>query len=80
MITLEQCRAARGLIDWSREQLSEASKVSHRSIVDFERGAREPREITKAALRAAFEAAGIEFLENGQIASGAGVAFKAPDA
>jgi ribosome-binding protein aMBF1 (putative translation factor) len=66
MITSAQCRAARALVDWSREELSENSKVSHRSIVDFERGAREPREVTKDALRRALEAAGVQFIpQNG---------------
>ncbi|WP_245467632.1 MULTISPECIES: helix-turn-helix transcriptional regulator [unclassified Mesorhizobium] len=74
MLTSAQCRAARALVDWSREMLSERSKVSHRSIVDFERGAREPRVLTKEALARALEAAGVEFIpENG---GGAGVRLK----
>jgi transcriptional regulator with XRE-family HTH domain len=64
---MAQCRAARALIDWSREQLAKASKVGLRTIVDFERGAREPREITKDALRRALESAGVIFVdENGE--------------
>ena len=76
---MAQCRAARSLIDWSREQLAEASKVGQRTIVDFERGAREPREITKDALRRALESAGVIFVEeNGE---GPGVRLrKAPQA
>ncbi|MBR3190451.1 helix-turn-helix transcriptional regulator [Bosea sp. (in: a-proteobacteria)] len=74
MLTSPQCRAARALIDWSREQLAEASKVSLRTIVDFERGARQPRELTLAALRAALEVAGVIFVpENGE---GAGVRLR----
>jgi transcriptional regulator with XRE-family HTH domain len=74
MLTSPQCRAARALIDWSREQLAEASKVSLRTIVDFERGARQPRELTLDALRAALEAAGVIFVpENGE---GAGVRLR----
>ena len=63
MITEAQCRAARALIGWSREQLAEASKVGLRTIVDFERSARDPREVTNDALRRALEAAGVEFIE-----------------
>ncbi|AZG76286.1 helix-turn-helix domain-containing protein [Methylocystis rosea] len=63
MLTQAQCRAARALIDWSREQLADASKVGLRTIVDFERSARDPREVTKDALRRALEAAGVEFIE-----------------
>lgn len=74
MITAAQCRAARALVELSREELAERSRVSHRSIVDFERGAREPREATKAALHAALQAAGVEFIsENG---GGAGVRLR----
>lgn len=74
MLTAAQCRAARALIDWSRDGLADGSKVALRTIVDFERGAREPREATKAALRAALENAGVEFIpENG---GGAGVRLR----
>lgn len=67
MITPAQCRAARALLDWPREALAEASKVGLRTLIDFERGAREPREITRDALRRAFEAAGVIFIdENGE--------------
>ena len=74
MLTAAQCRAARALIEWSRESLAEASHVALRTIVDFERGAREPRDATLAALRRALEAAGVIFIEgNGD---GPGVKLK----
>lgn len=67
MITAAQSRAARALIAWAREDLASASKVALRTIVDFERGAREPREVTKDALRRALESAGVIFVaENGE--------------
>ncbi len=66
MIIPAQSKAARALIDWSREDLAEASKVSVRTVVDFERGARRPIPATLAAIRAALESAGVEFIpENG---------------
>jgi transcriptional regulator with XRE-family HTH domain len=69
-----QSRAARALIGWSREDLAKASNVSLRTIVDFERAAREPHAATLSALRLALEAAGVEFIsENG---GGAGVRLK----
>jgi transcriptional regulator with XRE-family HTH domain len=75
VITPDQCRAARALLDWSREQLAEASKVAHRTIVDFERGARAPRNATLDVLHRTFEAAGVQFIpENG---GGAGVRWAA---
>jgi transcriptional regulator with XRE-family HTH domain len=77
MLTSEQCRAARGLIDWSREKLAEASMVSHRTIVDFERGARDPREVTKGALRRALEAEGVIFqADKEMVMGGPGVRLK----
>ncbi len=65
MLTPAQCRAARALIEWSREDLAAASKAGVRTIIDFERGAREPREITKQALQSAFERAGVTFPGDG---------------
>jgi hypothetical protein len=47
--------------------LAAASKVAARTVVDFERGARQPIHSTLAAIRAAFEAAGVIFVdENGE--------------
>jgi transcriptional regulator with XRE-family HTH domain len=65
-ISAAQCRAARALIDWSREALAEASRVGLRTLVDFERGARKPRDVTLDALRRALEAAGVEFTNGDQ--------------
>ncbi|RWN42599.1 MAG: transcriptional regulator [Mesorhizobium sp.] len=77
MLTSAQCRAARALMEWSRDQLADASKVAVRTIVDFERSAREPREVTKEALRRALEAAGVVFLSDGDcVEGGAGVRLK----
>lgn len=74
MLTDAQCRAGRALLDWSRDDLARESSVGLRTIVDFERGAREPRRLTQEALRRALEAAGVEFIpENG---GGAGVRLK----
>lgn len=74
MLRPEQCRAARALLDWSREQLATASQVAHRTIVDFERGARDPRQTTLDEIRRALEAAGVIFVaENGE---GPGVRLK----
>lgn len=66
MLTSSQCRGARAMLEWSRATLAEASQVSERTIVDFERGARAPQASTKLALRTAFAKAGVEFIdENG---------------
>ena len=75
-ITPRQCRAARVLIDWSREQLAGASKVGLRTLVDFERGARAPRNVTVDAIRSALEGGGVVFVDaNGE---GSGVRLRKP--
>ncbi|TNC16503.1 helix-turn-helix transcriptional regulator [Methylobacterium terricola] len=74
LISGPQCRAARALLDWSREDLAEASKVSRAAIADFEAGKRQVRERTVDDIREAFEKAGLEFIpENG---GGAGIRFR----
>ncbi len=65
-ISPAQCRAARAMLDLDQRQLAMAAQVAHRTLVDFERSARTPHARTLAAIRAALEAAGVEFIpENG---------------
>ena len=66
MITPAQCRAARGLLDWSQQQLADAARVGISTVRQFEGGEREPRHATLDVIRRAFEAAGVIFVdENG---------------
>lgn len=76
MITREQCRAARGLLDWSQSRLAEAASVGLSTIRQFEGGTRQPIPNNLAAIRAAIEAAGVQFLAGGQAATGNGVALR----
>lgn len=74
MITSAQCRAARGLIDWSQQQLADAAKVGVVTVRQFEGGGSQPRNATLDVIRRALEAAGVEFIaENG---GGAGVRLR----
>ena len=74
MLQPAQCRAARALIDWSREQLSQVSSVELQTIQDFEKKLQEPSEDAKQRIRHALEEAGVVFIpENG---GGAGVRLK----
>jgi len=58
----------------SQTQLAELASVSRQTVVDFERGARTPYPNNLDAIRAALEAAGVEFIaENGR---GAGVRLR----
>ena len=56
-----QVRAARGMLNWSRDRLSAESGVPKRTLAGFEGGETAPRAGTIDAIRAAFEAAGVEF-------------------
>lgn len=65
-ISAAQIRAARGLIDWTRDDLSKASGVTVRTLARIESSQTLPRKATLAALFSALEAAGVEFIpENG---------------
>ena len=62
MITASQCRAARGLLDWTQKDLAEKSRIGIVTIRQFEGGKTEPMHATMVVLKRAFEAAGVEFL------------------
>jgi transcriptional regulator with XRE-family HTH domain len=66
MITPAQCRAARGLVDLSQQQLADAAKVGVVTVRQFEAGAAQPRNATAEVIQRALEAAGVEFTNGGQ--------------
>lgn len=70
VITPAQIRAARALIGWKQTDLAAASGVSEISIKNIERGATDPRSSTVGAMQAAFERAGVVFLDPGDIRDG----------
>lgn len=74
VLSSEQCRAARAMLDWSREDLAAKSGVSRPTLADFETAKRKPYDRTLSDIRHTFEAAGLEFIpENG---GGAGIRFR----
>ena len=74
MITREQTRAARALIDWQQERLSTAAGIGLSTVKDFESGKRTPHQRNLTAIQQALVTAGIEFIaENG---GGAGVRLR----
>ena len=76
LLTASQCRAARGLLDWTQQELADAAHVGVATVRLFEGEGRETRYATLAVLRRALELAGIEFIEeNG---TGEGVQFRKP--
>jgi transcriptional regulator with XRE-family HTH domain len=64
--TPDQCRAARGLVGWSQDQLASAAKVAKATIANFELGKRTPYDRTLDDLVAALESAGVEFTNGDQ--------------
>ncbi len=62
MISIEQIRAARALLDLNQEELAKAAGLSLRTLNTLERAVVAPRMETLRALQAVLEARGIEFL------------------
>ena len=60
-ITPSQCRAARAAIGWEQRELAERAAVSRTTLVSFEKGTSIPHVNNLAAMRRAFEAAGVVF-------------------
>lgn len=70
MISKEQCRAARGWLDWSQGDLAERAKVNRKTVADFERGVSVPHDRTLRDIQLALEAGGVEFFFDGVMAVG----------
>ncbi|TWI46856.1 helix-turn-helix protein [Pseudomonas duriflava] len=62
-----QYAAARVLLGWSREELSERTNVSAKAIALFEQGKSTPRGASLDAFDAAFYLEGVTLPENGEI-------------
>jgi transcriptional regulator with XRE-family HTH domain len=74
MINSAQCRAGRGLLAWSQQQLADAAGIGVVTVHQLEAGTSEPRRATLEVIKRAFENAGVEFIdENG---GGPGVRLK----
>ncbi|WP_238271990.1 helix-turn-helix domain-containing protein [Methylobacterium cerastii] len=74
VLSSAQCRAARAMLGWSREDLAEKSGVSRPTLADFETDKRKPYDRTLADIQRTLETAGLEFIpENG---GGAGIRFR----
>ena len=76
MITSAQIRAARAMLDWSREVLSKNAGVGISALMRLEASDGVPSGNIKTfeSVQKAFESAGIEFI--GTSESGAGVRWK----
>jgi transcriptional regulator with XRE-family HTH domain len=78
MITSEQCRMARGALNWTVETLARAAHVGEATIRRFEQNRAVPIPATISAMRRALEDAGIEFIAEND--GGAGVRLRKPSA
>ncbi len=72
----EQIRMARAALGLGVRELAELAGVSFTTISRFETGKSGLQHSTAEALRKALEAQGVQFLDAGAVALGAGVALK----
>jgi transcriptional regulator with XRE-family HTH domain len=63
MLTPAQLRAARSLLQWTREDLAGHSGVFANTIKNFENGSSDPKRSTLLKWRRALEKAGVSFIE-----------------
>jgi transcriptional regulator with XRE-family HTH domain len=75
MITSEQCRAARGLLNWTQAELAARSSLSVVSVRAFEKGG-SMRGSNLKLIRLVFEAAGVIFIPEDD--AGVGVRLASP--
>ena len=69
-ISSEQCRAARAWLQWSQADLAKRARIGLSTVKEFESDKREPIPNKLAAIRNAFEEAGIYLLFEGDQATG----------
>lgn len=74
VITPQQCRAARGLLEWSQGDLADKSGLTKLTVSAFERGGA-MRANNNALLEMAFEDGGVQFITENEVSrnGGAGV-------
>jgi transcriptional regulator with XRE-family HTH domain len=63
MVTAAQCRAGRGLLDWSQQDLADRAGVGIVTVRQLESGDTQPRRATLEVIRLAFDSAGVEFID-----------------
>ncbi|MFT6333240.1 MAG: transcriptional regulator with XRE-family HTH domain [Lentimonas sp.] len=61
IISYQQCKAARDLLNWKQEDLSKRAGINRATLADFERGLRNLKVDTLEKVTDAFEENGIRF-------------------
>jgi transcriptional regulator with XRE-family HTH domain len=74
----ELCRAARGLLGWSQDELARRAEVVPATIRGYERGLKMPRRASLSAIQRALEEAGVTFASDSL--RGFGAFYAAPNA
>lgn len=75
-LTPAQLRMARNALRMGTRELAELANVSFTTISRFETEKGGLQHASAEAIRKALASQGIQFLENGEVATGPGVAFK----
>lgn len=65
-MTPEQCRAARGWLDWSRQKLAQEARVGRNTVARYE-ARKEINDSTLFAIRSCFEREGLSFPDDGTV-------------
>jgi ribosome-binding protein aMBF1 (putative translation factor) len=80
-MTPEQCRAARGWLNWSEEDLAVAAAISTLTVRAFEAGRRDPTRSNLETMRVVLEIAGIGFVfqNDGIETTACGITFVKPE-
>jgi len=63
-MTPGQCRAARGLLNWTQGSLAKAAGVSDVTVRNFENGKTSLQPASLSVIRSALENAGVRFLND----------------
>lgn len=71
MISVDQCRAARALLDWSAQTLADHARVGVATVRRYESG-QVVADASLTAIKAAFESAGITLIANGDVSRAGG--------
>jgi transcriptional regulator with XRE-family HTH domain len=78
-LSREQCRAARGLLDWTQEELAERAGVSRSTVRDFEKGRHDLNRASADQVIEALERSGVVLVAAaGDLGAGVRLRLEAP--